>query len=131
LYYQTIIMNYNNILSIHLTRFNTVEEIEKVLVDNNIKTLCAEKLFEHKEKGYLKVFIDGQTQCVIAYTHKDDKKKIQFQEEFTNFLKNMKSINFSREVEDLSIDIILDKISSKGIDSLTKREKLFLENNSK
>ena len=43
----------------------------------------------------------------------------------------MKSITFAKEVEELSIDIILDKISSKGINSLTKREKLFLENNSK
>lgn len=124
-------MNYNNILSIHLTQFNTVEDIERALIDNNIKTLCASKLFEHKEKGYLKVFIDKETQAVIGYTHKDNKKKVQLQDEFTDFLKNMKSITFAKEVEELSIDIILDKISSKGIDSLTKREKLFLENNSK
>ena len=39
-------MNYNNILSIHLTQFNTVEDIERALIDNNIKTLCASKLFE-------------------------------------------------------------------------------------
>ena len=124
-------MNYDNILSIHLTKFNTIEELEKVLNDNNIQSLCAKKLFEHKEKGYLKVFLDKTSQNVIAYTHKNDKKKIHLQDEFTNFLKNMKSISFTKEVEDLSIDIILDKISSKGIDSLTKREKLFLENNSK
>lgn len=124
-------MNYDNIISIHLTKFNSVSEIGKVLTDNNITNFCAQKLFEHKEKGYLKVFFDKTTQRVIAYTHKDNKKKIQLQDEFTDFLKNLKSIDYTREVDELSIDIILDKISLTGIDSLTKREKIFLENNSK
>lgn len=124
-------MDYNNIISIHLTKFNSASEIEKVLIDNNITKFCANKLFEHKEKGYLKVFFDKTTQNIIAYTHKDNKKKIQLQDEFTDFLKNLKSIDYSREIGDLSIDIILDKISLKGINSLTKREKMFLENNSK
>jgi hypothetical protein len=124
-------MNYNNIISLHLTKFNSTSELEKVLVDNNITNFCAKKLFEHKEKGYLKVFFDKTTQNVVAYTHKDNKKKIQLQDEFTDFLKNLKSIDYNREVGELSIDIILDKISLTGIDSLTKREKLFLENNSK
>lgn len=122
-------MDYNNILSIHLTKFNSVSEIEKALSDNNITNFCAKKLFEHKKNGYLKVFFDKTTQRIIAYTHKDDKKKIQLQTEFKDYLKNLKSI--STKKKDLSLDNILDKISESGIDSLTKREKSFLETNSK
>lgn len=122
-------MDYNNILSIHLTKFNSVSEIDKALSDNNITNFCAKKLFEHKEKGYLKVFFDLTTQNIIAYTHKDDKKKIQLQTEFKDYLKNLKSI--STKKKDLSLDNILDKISESGIDSLTKSEKSFLETNSK
>jgi hypothetical protein len=124
-------MNYNNIISLHLTKFNSVSDLEKVLLDNNITNFCAQKIFEHKEKGYLKVFFDKTTQSIIAYTHKDNKKKIQLQDEFTDFLKNLKSIEYNREVGELSIDIILDKISSKGLNSLNRYEKAFLENNSK
>jgi hypothetical protein len=67
-------MNYNNIISLHLTKFNSVSDLEKVL---------------------------------------------------------LKSIEYNREVGELSIDIILDKISSKGLNSLNRYEKSFLENNSK
>lgn len=124
-------MNYNNILSLHLTKFQSVSEIEKALSDNNITNFCANKLFEHKENGYLKVFFDKTTQRIIAYTHRDNKKKIQLQDEFTDFLKNLKSIDSKKEVSELSLDIVLDKISLTGINSLSKREKIFLENNSK
>ena len=122
-------MNYKNIISIHLTKFNSVDEFQKLIDDNKLVNIDAEKLFEHKQKGYLKGFLDKETHRIIAYTHKNDKKKIQFQDEFLDFLKNLKSIDTQKEEVELSIDMILDKISANGIDSLSKKEKTFLESN--
>jgi hypothetical protein len=42
----------------------------------------------------------------------------------------MNSISFKKSTQHFTIDSILDKINEKGIDSLTKLEKEFLNNNS-
>jgi hypothetical protein len=47
-------MKSQNIISIHLTRFKSVEDFQNLLDDNGIKNIDAKKLFEHKEAGYTK-----------------------------------------------------------------------------
>jgi len=122
-------MNFNNVFVIHLTRFNTLEEFEKVLKFNGIEGVNANKLVEHKNNGYLKIFFDRKTSNPIAFTHNSDKKKIHFQENYLDFLKNMPSLTYESDYKkNLDVDTILEKISAQGIGSLSKFEKDFLDN---
>jgi len=123
-------MDFNNIIAIHLNKFKTVEDFQRLIDDNNLnETVDAQKMIEHKEMGFTKMFFDATTKEGIAFVHKSD-KKITFQPEFLDHLKNMKSIDFKKVSSfDLSIDSILDKINERGIESLSKKEKEFLENN--
>jgi hypothetical protein len=116
------------IVSIHLNKFDTVEYLNSALCDNNIDFCDAKILMDAKNDGYTKVFLDLVNKKVFAFVHKSNKKEILFVSDFTERLKNMKSIDINRETKDLSIDSILDKISEMGIDSLNKHEKIFLEN---
>ena len=121
-------MKSQNIISIHLTRFKSIEEFKNLLDDNGIENVDAKKLFEHKEAGYIKIFFDKTTFEAIAYVHKSSKKEITFQDDFKSFLKEMPSISFSNDDSiDLNVDVILEKISEKGIDSLSRKEKEFLD----
>jgi len=79
---------------------------------------------------YTKIFIDKNTFKIVGYCHGLDKKLIQISEDFVLHLKNMNSISFKKSTQHFTIDSILDKINEKGIDSLTKLEKEFLNNNS-
>jgi hypothetical protein len=122
-------MKSQNIISIHLTRFKSVEDFQNLLDDNDIKNIDAKKLFEHKEAGYTKIFFDKTTFEAIAYVHKLSKKEITFQDDFKSFLKEMPSISFSNndDSSSLDVDVILEKISERGVDSLSRKEKEFLD----
>ena len=98
-------MNFNNVFVIHLTRFNTLEEFEKVLKFNGIEGVNANKLVDHKNNGYLKIFFDRKTSNPIAFTHNSDKKKIHFQENYLDFLKNMPSLTYESDYKkNLDVD---------------------------
>lgn len=122
-------MKSQNIISIHLTRFKSVEDFQNLLDDNGIKNIDPKKLFEHKEAGYTKIFFDKTTFEAIAYVHKLSKKEITFQDDFKSFLKEMPSISFSNndDSSSLDVDVILEKISERGVDSLSRKEKEFLD----
>jgi hypothetical protein len=112
-----------------LKRFKSVESFQKLLDDNGIQNLDATKLFEHKESGYTKIFFDKNTLEAVAYVHESSKKEIIFQDDFKEFLKNMKSLSSKTDNKIvLDVDVILEKISKKGIDSLSKKEREFLDN---
>lgn len=121
---------YGNILSIHLRRFKTLKDFEKVLEDNQLHKIEAESLYQLMLEGYTKIFVDKETLKIIGYCHIVDKKLIQISEEFILFLKDMNSITFKNNKNNLTVDSILDKISQYGIKSLTQQEKEFLKNNS-
>jgi hypothetical protein len=60
--------------------------------------------------------------------HKLSKKEITFQDDFKSFLKEMPSISFSNDDSVyLDVDVILEKISERGVDSLSRKEKEFLD----
>ena len=120
---------FSNVISIHLRRFKTLEDFEKVLEDNDLTNIDAEACLNLMMEGYTKVFIDKNTYKIIGYCHQYDKKLIQISEDFVLYLKNMNSITYRNFKPNLTIDSILDKINEKGIDSLTKQEKEFLNNN--
>ena len=116
-----------NIIAIHLNKFKSVEDFQRMLDDNNLDQLDAKKIYEQKSNGCTKLFIDKSTQSVMAYNMKGQ-KEITFQNNLRNFLKNLKSIDYNKGVYIISIDTILDKINKNGLESLSKREKEFLEN---
>ena len=125
-------MKFTNILTIHLTRFRSLKDFERLVQSNGytFDSMNPQKLFDLKKEGFLKIFVDKNTFEVIASTHKSDRNLIKLNLNFENFLKNDKSIDFVNNIN-LSLDDILDKISDAGIDSLNKFEKSFLENQSK
>ena len=121
-------MKFENVVSIHLKRFKSVEDFQKLLDENGIQNLDATKLFEHKESGYTKIFFDKNTFEAVAYVHESSKKEIVLQDNFKDFLKSMPSLAFKTDTKIvLDVDVILEKISEKGIDSLSKKEKEFLD----
>ena len=121
----------DNFLALHLNKFNSVEEFDRVLTDNGLTNIDPKAMFEMKNEGYTKVFFYTETGRMVGFCHNTLKKQVKFTDNFISQLRNQKSIDFIAEPTDLSIDTILDKISSKGIDSLNRYEKAFLENNSK
>lgn len=139
---------YKNFIAIHLNKFKTIDEFNKLLEDNHLQNINPEVLFNIKSDGYTKVFLDQQTQEVIGFAHKSLKGQIKFCDELISHLKNVKSIDFKRETlsdshksqepsseielnsENLSIDSILDKINLSGMNSLNSFEKEFLRKNS-
>jgi len=119
----------NNFLVIHLNKFKSIEEFNQVLEDNDISKVCPKSLYAMKLEGYTKVFLDNQTHEMFAFSHTTLKGKIKFCDEFEDMLKTERSIDFDKKPKNISINSILDKINEKGINSLNRYEKEFLENN--
>lgn len=84
-------------------------------------------IFMFKDNGIAKIWVDVDTKDVIAYNTKKD-SEIKLGDEFLEKLSAMKSFQLPKKPKVLSLDSILEKISSKGIDSLTTDEKNFLDN---
>lgn len=121
---------FSNVLSIHLKRFKTIEDFERLIDDNELDNIDPEACYQLMVEGFTKLFIDSNTYKIIGYQHGSDKRLIQISEDFIINLKHMNSITFKRRPQNFTIDSILDKINAKGIESLTKQEKEFLNNNS-
>jgi len=126
--------NSKNIICIHLTRFYDLEDFRKMLRDNGLSAFIEAKvLFNLKQDGYLKLWLDNQTFRTIAWTTSPDKKRIHFSDDYAQFLKDLNSLTFIEmsESTNLNLDQILDKIAKSGIESLTTHEKEFLDQCSK
>ena len=122
-------MTYSNIICMHLNRFKNIEDVKKTLIEHNLQDLEENDIMELKNEGYSKLFLDKTTHNIICTVHSSSKKKIEMTSDFFKYLNNMQSIDWTRPKKQLSIDMILDKISEKGMDSLTPLEKEFLKNN--
>jgi hypothetical protein len=126
--------NSKNIICIHLTRFYDLEDFRKMLRDNGLSAFIEAKvLFNLKQDGYLKLWLDNQTFRTIAWTTSPDKKRLHFSDDYAQFLKDLNSLTFIEKSEstNLNLDQILDKIAKFGIESLTTHEKQFLDQCSK
>lgn len=120
---------FSNVLCIHLKRFKNVEDFEILFEDHGLDSFDPEACYNLMLEGYTKVFIDIKTHKILAYCHQEDKKNINVAYEFIDFLRKMDSITPTRYKSELTVDLILDKINKYGINSLTKREQNFLNNN--
>lgn len=81
-----------------------------------------------------RIWVNPSNGFIIAY---EDESGYNFSQNFNNHLVNIEPVKISEEVlesaedfdiEEMSTDSILDKISKYGIDSLTKEEKSYLDN---
>jgi hypothetical protein len=121
-----------------------------MIADRNLPDLDPHTIWDSKINGRLKVWLDKDTYEIIFWTQKGEKKgTICINAPYLTEIHNMKSICYDKRVRtpitqeepkskttssnfnpsDLNqsiLNIILDKISSKGIGSLTDKEKDFL-----
>jgi hypothetical protein len=69
---------------------------------------------------------------MVAYIYKDE-TKINFVDEMYDYLNSIAPIDFvkSFDFNDMSVDTVLDKIGATGFESLSRKEKAFLESQSK
>ena len=134
--------NTDNLLCFHLNLFNNFEQVEKMISDRNLEYLDPNIIWDSKMEGRLKIWIDKETHEIIFWTQKGEKKgTLCINSNYLAIINNMKSICYDKKtrtpkinvVEDSNpeynqtiLNIILDKISSKGIDSLNDKEKDFL-----
>lgn len=116
-----------------LRRCNNISDFERVRDDNDIpeSELDCNKLMGLK-KSYDIIFYDMNTFNIIAYIRKGQ-DEVKYVAELAQFLKDLSPLSLKKDADfsDLELDNILDKISATGVDSLNKKEKLFLENQSK
>jgi hypothetical protein len=120
-------MDMKNLICIDLRQFNN-EKLKDVSKSLN---LIYENLLIGKKDGFVKIYIDRSTGLVVATTHKDDLNNIVLSSEFTKSLSEMPTFSMpKKEIKNLSIDSILDKISKYGMESLNENEIGFLEKNS-
>ena len=123
---------------IDLKKFEELEDVQAFLTSCGIQDkVCQYKLWrlkrglEIKDK-VTKVWIDKFTFSIIAYsTHNSQ----NFTKEYIDFLQKIEPIKEGEIIEvavedektELTVDCLLDKIRISGINSLSKREKDFLD----
>ena len=132
--------NFNNIKCIDLTVY-TYDKLNEI--GKGLKLAKPSLLGENKKIGIGKIWFDTEnSNAVIAYTVKGS-EEILIADNFFDSLKSIKPVTFviqdkpkpvvenkTEDIEiELDIDTILDKIGQYGIDSITKEEKKFLDNN--
>ena len=120
-----------NFIRIDLNRINSVEDARKILSSNNIqeKDIKPEKVFLAKE-SHQSLFFDASTLYLIAYIKKGESNMI-FVPEFTQLFVDTKPLKVNEKNVNLSMDFILDKINKTGLQSLSNKEKEFLNESSK
>jgi hypothetical protein len=91
----------------------------------NINGLDYDVLLQNKYDGFAKLWIDKSTMSIIAFNQKKNDDVI-ISELFAEQLLKIKPIELPKKEMDL--DSILEKISKYGIESLSDKEKSFLDN---
>ena len=112
-----------------LRKYSTPEEIENIAVTNDI-SIDSKKVSSLATK-YSKVFVDKLTGELFAVMKKGstEVEMSKFCEDKLLSIKSSAPINDKIE-DNFTIDSILDKITEKGLESLSIREKFFLKKNS-
>lgn len=125
----TYICIMENIICIDLTKFNN-EQLIKIAEQYNIDY---DSLLINKKNGFAKIWLVKDTNIIIAYTSKGD-DSLRYMSTFTELLKLTENVSLKKSEKKkepeiiLNVDIILEKISKYGIESITDKEKRFLDN---
>lgn len=111
-----------NIILINLENYTN-----KDLKDLASIGLSSESFISDKEKGFKKLWINTDSEDIVAFTKRND--KIQTTKSFANSLSLINEFKIGEIKTEiiLDLDVILDKISNYGIKSLVKEEKDFLD----
>lgn len=114
-----------NIVKLDLRICNSLEDCKRLREDNDIHPdlISDEKLYEYKNVIDI-FFYDKETYNIIAVIP-TGQTNLQYTDDFISFLTNIEAITYKKT--SLSLDQILDKISSSGLESLNKNEKGFLK----
>jgi hypothetical protein len=135
----TTMIPFFNIIMIDLTIFNNEDEIKDFLSSCGLLDKIDYKNMWQCIKGeftsgspIVRIWFDAKTFGVVAYSLWNSQ---DFTTEFVDFLKNMSPIQYGQKIEteeqisevELNVDSILDKIRTKGLESLTIEEKNFLD----
>lgn len=125
-------MKYSSIIAFHLDNFSTAEELEEVLKDAGFgDKIDHEQMFKLKMDGFDKIFLDVKTGNAIAYHVKGmNPNQVVPMNEFIGHLVEQPCVSEIIKRKPLDLDEILDKIYKKGMESLTDREKKFLNQQS-
>lgn len=106
--------------------------------DHKIRNYCWGRGVENPGKYFKKIWIQPQTGFIVAYEWqiRGSSKKSEYvvTDQYTAYLLSLPAVKVPEieEEQELSfergdLDKVLDKISAKGIESLTQREKDFLQ----
>lgn len=137
--------NQDNLICIHLNIFSTFDLIARMCKDNNLE-VNPKYLWDFKVNGYHKIWLDKQSYELIFWTESSNKKLICLNQQYIQYLRDLKSLvhiktekpveqsyetkqpmKSKTEVNQHILDVILDKISSKGLDALSDKEREFLD----
>lgn len=122
-----------NCIVIDLTLFN-YQNLGRVLEASNLSDVNLEFLESSKKDGFAKLFFDIESSMVVAFTVKKNREEIVLTSDFTDLLHTLKSVTITKASEELTTDrfnILLEKISNHGINSLSTKERNYLDNYSK
>lgn len=122
----------NKYIKIDLRMCNSVADFERLRDDNGIPNSKFDggKLMKLKKTADF-LFCDSTRFNIIAYINKGTTEVI-YVDELAEYFDSMKPITFvkSYDFSDMDVDTILEKISSSGMESLTRKEKAFLKSQS-
>lgn len=144
LYIYTMIKTTDNIVQINIRNLNH-NQISNICEENNFPENIKNDLIDAKSKKIKVIYFDKNNFDVIGYVDKDS-DNIIISKAFLEMLKDskdLKPVKKSKKVDVVEttnpkefkfdqkrLDIILDKISEKGMESLTENEKNYLHLNS-
>ena len=122
-----------NCIVIDLTLFN-YQNLGRVLEASNLSDVNLEFLESSKKDGFAKLFFDIESSIVVAFTIKKNREEIILTSDFTDLLHTLKSVTITKASEELTTDkfnTLLEKISNHGINSLSTKERNYLDKYSK
>jgi len=111
-----------NIICIDLKMFNHVK-LQEVCDKYGLNY---DTLLQNKYDGFAKIWIDTNTNLIVAFNTKKN-SNVQQSEAFSELLMNISPVEITKQPRKLDLDSILEKISAYGIDSLKQDEKDFLK----
>ena len=122
-----------NCIVIDLTLFN-YQNLGRVLEASGLFDVNLEFLESSKKDGFAKLFFDIESSIVVAFTIKKNREEIMLTSDFTDTLHTLMSVTVAKVSEELTTDRfnkLLEKISDHGIDSLSTKERNYLDSYSK
>lgn len=110
----------DSLICINLKSIKSINDIKDIFKHYQIDDLYPKEIMEFKEEGYLKLYLDKKTHNLVALVHSDDKKFIEFTDEWFKFMRHIGSLKVPEK--EVTVDEVLDKINKYGMESLTKKE---------